>query len=192
MTGKAVVVFSFDEPEDGLKFPLLVKTAKEIFQNEEDVKIHAAVKDAAEEILHILTSGKQEPSNLVEHARSELERLGNDEDFNIGVLRVIRAFADMGHSGGSASYTVPLINDLLQWKHVTPLTDNPREWNEIKESDIWQSSRNPEAFSNDGGKTYYLLSEGATDLKREPLHESIPYSEGVDGGGELHDESGSA
>jgi len=117
-------------------------------------------------------------SNLVEHARRELEILGEDQETIDGYLKVIQAFADMGHSGFSASVAIPTINTLLQFKNLKPLTDDPKEWMLIGEDvwpgedRIWQSLRDSEAFSNDGGKTYYLLSEGAHNRHRDPLHES--------------------
>jgi hypothetical protein len=118
-------------------------------------------------------------SNLVEHARRELKLLGEtDQAYVDGILKMIQAFADMGHSGGSASVAIPTINALLQFKNLTPLTDNPNEWTHISDDmtidgkSIWQNNRNPEAFSNDKGKTYYLLSEGGSNLNRQPLHES--------------------
>ncbi len=64
-------------------------------------------------------------SNLVEHARRELELVGEEEEFIEGYLKVIQAFADMGHSGGSASVAIPVIQTLLQFKNLKPLTDNP-------------------------------------------------------------------
>ncbi len=115
-------------------------------------------------------------SNLVEHAKRELELMGKDDPwFDEGCVKVVQAFADMGHSGGSAAAAIPIINALLQFKNLSPLTDNPIEWihHESEKSDIWQSCRNSEAFSNDGGITYYLLSEGGNDQHREPLHESV-------------------
>lgn len=57
--------------------------------------------------------------------------------------------------------------------HIAPLTDDPDEWLHV-DGDIWQSRQCAEAFSNDGGKTYYLLSEGGHNLHREPLHTSVP------------------
>ena len=117
-------------------------------------------------------------SNLVSHARRELEMIGEEPEWVEGYLKVIEAFASMGHSGGSASVAIPVINELLQYKNLKPLTDNPDEWRYIASSDygtthdIWQSRRNPEAFSNDGGKTYYLLSDGGNDTNRTPTHES--------------------
>ena len=51
-----------------------------------------------------------------------------------------------------------------------PLTDDPYEWQYHGEDlwgskeGIWQNKRNSEAFSNDGGQTYYLLSENDPNL----------------------------
>lgn len=117
-------------------------------------------------------------SNLVDHARRELELIGEDPDTITGYLNVIQAFVDMGHSGGSASVAIPVINRLLQFENLTPLTGDPSEWNHIADEmagqpDLWQSARNPEAFSNDGGKSFYLLSEGGNARNPRPLHESI-------------------
>lgn len=117
-------------------------------------------------------------SNLVEHARRELALIGEDPETVDGYLRVVQAFADMGHSGGSASVAVPVINELLQFKNLRPLTDDPAEWFHHgpdvagRPGGIWQNTRNSEAFSNDGGKTYYLLSEGGNNQTRGPLHAS--------------------
>jgi hypothetical protein len=103
-------------------------------------------------------------SNLVEHARRELDRVESDPWMKDGLIKVIQAFADMGHSGGSASVAIPLLNDLLRFKNLSPLTDDPDEWIDQTQYAngkvrLWQNKRNSEAFSVDGGKTYYLLSE---------------------------------
>lgn len=100
-------------------------------------------------------------SSLVEHARRELALIGEDEETTEGLIRVIQAFADMGHSGGSASICIPRISKLLSFENLTPLTDDPEEWAEVHD-DLWQSKRNPEAFSRDGGKTFSLLSTKST------------------------------
>lgn len=118
-------------------------------------------------------------SNLVDHAKRELELIGEEPETIAGYLKVIQAFADMGHSGTSAEVAIPVINDLLQFKNLSLLTDDPAEWMQFSEEEwgqpggIWQSRRNPEAFSHDGGKSYYLLSEGANSQNREPLHSSV-------------------
>lgn len=119
-----------------------------------------------------------EDSNLVRHARRELELIGEEPSTIQGYLEMISVFSRMGHSGGSASCFIPTLNTLLQFKNLKPLTDALDEWVYHGESawgakgGIWQNVRNGEAFSNDSGKTYYLLSEGAHDRNRRPLHES--------------------
>ncbi len=117
--------------------------------------------------------------NLVDHAKRELALAGNDETFDNSIIKAVEGFASYGHSGGSASVGIQLLSELLQFKNLTPLTDNPDEWQHISE-DVWkggvyQNRRNGEAFSNDGGKTYYLLSEGGNDQNRKPLHESVKW-----------------
>lgn len=118
-------------------------------------------------------------SNLVAHARRELRLIGEDTDTISGLCRVIRAFADMGHSGGSAPYAIAYLERLLRFQPLSDLTDDPGEWIDrhaegLTTSPLWQSKRNSEAFSTDGGKTYTLLSEqeAAGDLATTPLHRS--------------------
>lgn len=136
-----------------------------------------ALIEAAKKVLEILDIPDQ--SNLVDHAQRELTILGVDQEEITWFILVIRAFGSYGHSGSSAVWSIPIINDLLQFKNLTPITDNPNEWVHHEEpitgdpDGVWQSVRNCEAFSNDGGKTYYLLSEGGNNYHREPLHDSV-------------------
>jgi hypothetical protein len=109
--------------------------------------------------------------SLTDHARHELDAAGLfDEDSDYGgmlgtaVLELIQKFADQGHSGFSAALTIELFGKLARWEPLGPLTDSPGEWNRVTDEltnghNLWQSARNPEAFSEDGGRTYYLLSE---------------------------------
>lgn len=120
-----------------------------------------------------------EESNLVTHARRELQLLGEDEDVIEWYLDVVRQFAAFGHSGGSAAATIPVLTRLLQYQQLTELTADPQEWQHIAEAiagdaSTWQSRRNPEAFSTDGGKTYYLLSETTRNGRPRRTHTSKP------------------
>lgn len=112
-------------------------------------------------------------SNLVDHARRELELLGEDEETINGMLKVVQAFADMGHSGGSAMVCIPMLNDLLQYKNLTPLTNDPDEWMVVDgfPTTTWQNRRRSEAFSTDEGRHYTLLSENVGD-EVTPVHTS--------------------
>lgn len=124
-------------------------------------------------------------SNLVAHARRELRIIGEDRDTVEGLCRVIQAFADMGHSGSSAHFATLYLDKLLRYQPLSDLTDDPTEWIDrhaegMTTRPLWQSKRNPEAMSTDGGKTYYLLSEqeAAGDIATTPLHrsKSVPRS----------------
>lgn len=107
-------------------------------------------------------------SNLVDHARIELELVGEDEATIDGLISVIQVFADMGHSGTSAEAAIHQLSLLLRFKNLTPLTDSPNEWVDVSESigtQMWQSKRNPEAFSLDHGNTYRLLTNDKISYK---------------------------
>lgn len=108
------------------------------------------------------------------HAKAELALAGNDADFNNSVVAAVRSFFSYGHSGGSASVGIELLYKLLKGENLTPLTGRAEEWQdrtaESCGTPLWQSRRNSEAFSTDGGKTYYLLSEIAEDR----LHVTAP------------------
>ena len=109
-------------------------------------------------------------SSLVDHAQKELTLRGDDGATIADYLSVIQAFADARHSGGSASVAIPTLQALLQYQNLTPLTTDIEDW-EYRDATlwgghgegIWQSRRNPEAFSTDSGKTHYLLSEDSRD-----------------------------
>lgn len=122
---------------------------------------------------------RTEEPNLVIHARRELRLIGEDTDTIRGICRVVQAFADMGHSGGRAHFTALYLDKLLRYQPLSDLTDDPGEWIDrhadgMTPIPLWQSRRNSEAFSTDGGKTYYLLSEqeAAGDIATTPLHRS--------------------
>lgn len=114
-----------------------------------------------------------EVSPLVRHAERELELIGQtaeDPEFSASIVNAVRAFASFGHSGGSASVAIPWLNSLLHFENLAPLTNDPEEWNLVGEDGdekVWQCQRNPRAFSNDEGKTHYILQDDGT---RSTLH----------------------
>lgn len=129
-----------------------------------------------------IVHGDQGESELVAHARKELELIGEDEQTTVGYLRVVQAFADMGHSGMSAMVGIPVIASLLRYENLSPITDNPDEWifhdsNLMPPKGVWQNKRNPSIFSNDGGKTYYDQNEDVTNKDDWTQYVSAKYEE---------------
>jgi hypothetical protein len=103
-------------------------------------------------------------SNLGEHARHELELVGEEPEVIDWYVKVVDTFAEFGHSGASAEYTTRVLEQLLRYKNLPPLTDNPEEWMDVSSytaegTPMWQSLRNSGAFSTNGGKTYSLYGE---------------------------------
>jgi len=104
-------------------------------------------------------------SNLVSHAEKELMLAGmfdKDADYNGAlapqILKVVKVFSKSGHSGASAAITIGILEKLLRFQTLTPITSNPDEWMEVGKS-MWQSKRNPAIFSKDGGKTWYDIDK---------------------------------
>lgn len=120
----------------------------------------------------------KEESNLVKHARHELERIGEEPAVIDWYLRVIREYASFGHSGGSAWATSATLNELLAFRPLGPLTDDPEEWLHHGEDisgepgGLWQNKRDGRCFSNDGGKTYRN-----NDTGRDIVYQSRPKDE---------------
>ncbi len=181
--GQVVIVFNFPEPENNVELGLIIAKAKELFADKEDLKVHMAIKDAADSVMAVFDTTHVPDGNLVEHAKRELDLIGDDGDgFNQAIIAAVRGFSSYGHSGGSAAVGVSMVTELLQFHNLSPLTNNPKEWFYHTEDvagpgGVWQNARRGEAFSTDGGKTYYLLSEGGTMHNPEPVHFSAEYSE---------------
>jgi len=110
-------------------------------------------------------------SNLVQHAIQEMKIAGlYDEDADYGgmipdaVLKCVEAFAGQGHSGGSASIVISILERVLRFETLSPINSDPNYWMEHSAEvagrpGVWQSTRNPAYFSQDGGRTFYSLDD---------------------------------
>ena len=120
-------------------------------------------------------------SNLEDHAERELRLAGLfDADADYGgmlapaIMKLIRIFAEEGHSGASAAWSLQIFTQLASFKALTALTNNPAEWHDVtdmgdKTKPMWQNIRQSSCFSDDNGKTYYDIDE-----KGQPKHTSKP------------------
>ena len=115
------------------------------------------------------TPPRPEGSNIAGHAWDELNRVGAftaDYDFYGGmtgraVMDLVAVFVEQGHSGMSGALVADAFHRLVMFEPLGPLTNDPDEWMEVTDG-LWQSRRQPEAFSRDGGATYRLNSDHDT------------------------------
>lgn len=107
---------------------------------------------------------------LVDFARAELDALlergrataepGDEEaqrEMNADILRVVEVFAGgQGHSGGTAPYAIGIIEKLLRFEALSPLTGEDTEWTRLEYGpDMgWQNNRCPHVFKSEDGRAY--------------------------------------
>ena len=116
-------------------------------------------------------------SDIVNYAKRELELLGKDDDglqerMNQQILDIVATFAEQGHTGFTAEYALSILERLLRWKPILPLTGEKSEWG--TEASKNQNNRCYSVFrgengiatdgdefivSDDGGITWYSTNE---------------------------------
>lgn len=110
---------------------------------------------------------------IEELTRAGLFSKDSDYEGSLGesVKELLLVFQKQGHSGASAQMTASLFYKLIKGEPLTPLTADPKEWNEVTPGTL-QSNRishvfiekaedprpytiDGKAFSDDGGKTFF-------------------------------------
>lgn len=107
-----------------------------------------------------------------DHARIELEKLDEEQMLVDGYSEVVAAFERLksGLEGDEVENAIHILDALFRGENVSPLTNDPAEWRYYGSSrvdapnGVWQSTRNPNAFSHDNGDTYYLLARGGKTI----------------------------
>ena len=100
-------------------------------------------------------------SNILAHAKVELDRIGMTEDsademnraMRKHILHMMKEFAKEGHSGFSASYAISILTRLMDFKPLSPLTGDDAEWNEVGEGH-YQNKRRSSVFIDANGSCY--------------------------------------
>ena len=64
--------------------------------------------------------------NIMRHAEREL-----GEGFDIELQEILLVFSSQGHSGMSAGITTSLVEKLMRYEPIGPLTGEDSEWNEV-------------------------------------------------------------
>jgi hypothetical protein len=102
--------------------------------------------------------------NLLEHAKNELSRLVKNEDemqieINKDLLQVVEIFSKQGHSGGSAGYAISILERLLRFLPIGPLTGEDDEWNDISRNGgttKYQNKRCSSVFKDENGRAWNI------------------------------------
>lgn len=126
---------------------------------------------------------KQKKMTLKKWALNELKRiettcldevsLSVQKMITKNVMDILTVFEKQDHSGISANYTINLVNRLLRWMPLTPLTGEEDEWYDPYGPDNTQQNKrcttvfrrnfdnstayniHGRVFSNNGGKTWW-------------------------------------
>ena len=103
-------------------------------------------------------------SNLLAHAKDELDRIGMSEDspdemnrmMRIHILHMMQEFADEGHSGMSAGYAINILTKLFDFKPLSPLTGEDDEWvkHDYGVEPSYQNKRRSSVFKDANGEVY--------------------------------------
>lgn len=96
-------------------------------------------------------------SNLVEHAKKELQFLRTGDEMNEAMYRhlihMVNEFAKEGHSGFSAGYAISALEKLLRFEPLRPLTGESHEWVKVGDN-LWQNNRCSRVFTDAEGNAY--------------------------------------
>ena len=119
-------------------------------------------------------------SNLLSYAEDELNRIGMTEnspdEMNVmmrkHIVHMVKEFSDEGHSGFSGRYALNILNKLLDFKPLTPLTGADDEWNDVGE-DYWQNKRCSSVFKKADGTCYDIDGKVFWEWYRDENGEAV-------------------
>ena len=104
-------------------------------------------------------------SALYEYAKKELERiekgcedkesLSMQQTIDKNILELINVFSNQHHSGFTATYVIDILQRLLHYKPLTPLTGEDDEWEDVTsygyDTPTFQNKRCSAVFKDDRG-----------------------------------------
>ena len=130
-------------------------------------------------------------SNVINFAKKELDIVGiKEDDLEISnramrehILKMVEVFSDEGHSGFSANYAVAILQKLLKFEPLSPLTGEDSEWNLISEKEnLYQNKRCSHVFRENGkaydihGKVFVQENGSAYTSRDSRVDVTFPYT----------------
>lgn len=151
----AELTFYHNESIDSL-IKVLEDLKNSNFINEkEDPDTYKECKEILEEKSNLVTFAENELNILIDKCEDE-EAKGMQKLISNDILQIVEVFSQQGHSGFSANYAINLINKLLRYEPISPLTGADDEWNKLDYADNikYQNKRCPRVFKDAEGKAY--------------------------------------
>jgi hypothetical protein len=126
------------------------------------------------------------PKEIQEHALREFKLGGMlDDSADPKTKNIIKVITNMltalqgleDPDGTTMKAAIGLFIMVCNMRLVSPITDNPEEWANKTDLEkgiaLWQNVRDPNLFSGDGGKTYYVLDDIANKRESKRLKQTI-------------------
>lgn len=123
------------------------------------------------------------------YAIDELTRIGmygSGDEMNDAmcehILKMVNVFAEEGHSGFSAEYAISILQKLLRFEPLSPLTGEDDEWNEVGDghyqnkrlSRVFKKGKDGQAYDNRG--KVFVEPDGASYTSRDScVYIEFPY-----------------
>jgi hypothetical protein len=123
------------------------------------------------------------------YAINELTRIGMynsgeemDDEMCEHILKIVDVFDEEGHSGFSAEYAIGILQKLLRWEPLSPLTGDDDEWRNL-ENGRFQNKRCSRVFKGEKGAQahdirgkVFVNPDGATFTSRDSrVYIDFPY-----------------
>ena len=144
--------------------------------------------------MNLRTFAETELKRLEDLCQDDNEALELQKHITSDVMQIVDTFSNQQHSGFSADYLLNIMERVLRYKPLTPLTGNDDEWEDCSQYGMedMQNKRCPSVFkrpdgtaywvegkifSDNGGKTWYTSKDSRVDIE---FPFSVPlYSENV-------------
>lgn len=145
----------------------------------------------------LVSFAENELKLLEDICKNDEEALNMQKTVTKDVMQIVQIFTEQAHSGFSSAYILDLLERLLRYKPLTPLTGDDDEWEDCSQFGIndLQNKRCPavfkrpdgtaywvegKIFSDDGGKSWYTSADSHVDIQfpfSVPLHSENIYVE---------------
>ena len=129
-------------------------------------------------------------TNIETYAIDELTRIGmygSGDEMNDAmcehILKMVNVFAEEGHSGFSAEYAISILQKLLRFEPLSPLTGEDDEWCEVSDnlyqnkrlSRVFKEGKDGQAYDIDG--KVFVEPDGCSYTNRDSrVYIEFPYT----------------